>query len=165
MKIAAQNRPRTHAIPLLGLIAGLALSGAVYAQASMRADDEKQRKKATLPAPPTPHKPKPVTREREFTRPPYRPHTERDYEPWRTQRNTTPAPRPSATPAPRTQPAKSTAKPAEARDPALARCDELKRRMEQLVREEGFGGDAAHRQRIAEQKRALYQEELRYGCI
>ena len=152
-------------VHLFGLIASLAVAGAVYAQASMRAEDDKPRKKATLPAPPTPPKPRPTTNEnREFTRPPYRPHTERDYEPWRTQRNT-PAPRSSSTPAPRTQPAKTPAKPAEARDPALARCDDLKRRMEQLVREEGFGGDAARQPRIAEQKRALYQEELRYGCI
>lgn len=170
---------RMHAIQLLGVLAALAFSSAAFAQASIRSEDEKHRKKPTTSsaptphappkartqAPPTPPKPHPVTRSNEFTREPYRPRTERDYEPWRGNRQSTP-PRTSSPSTPKTQSVKSTPKPAETpRDPALARCDDLKRQMEQLVRQEGFGGDAARQQGLAAQKRALYQEELRSGCI
>ena len=160
-------------IHLLGLIAGLALLSTGYGE------DDKHRKKSTATITPTPYTPKPPAtpstpqkpksthseRNSEYTREPYRPRTERDYEPWRTNRSSPPAKSTKST-TPKTQAAKTTAKPAEAaRDPALKRCDDLKRRMEQLVREEGFGGDAARQQRIAAEKRSLYQEELRFGCI
>ena len=158
-----------HAVQLLGAIAGLAFIGAAYAQASLRGGP-------TPTTPPSstersdddwrfPAKPKAQTPSSTYTAPPrYRERTEREYDQRPTERPS-PPPRSSSTSTPRTQPVKTPAKPSEARDPALARCDDLRRRMEQLVREEGYGGDASRHQRLAEQKRSLYQEELRFGCI
>ena len=161
-------------IHLLGLIAGLALLGTGYAQ------DDKHRKKstatiaptpytpkATPPAPPpTPQRPKSNHSERssEYTREPYRPRTERDYEPWRTNRASPPA-KSTSSARPKTQAVKNTTtqKP-EPRDPALARCDKYQQRMEQVIREEQRGGDPARMQRLAEERKQVYQETMRAGC-
>jgi hypothetical protein len=128
-----------HLVGLIGsLAASLTLGGAAYAQASTRNDDE--------------YKP-----------PIYRPRTERDYEPWPTQRKSTATPKKS-TPAPKTQAAKTAPPPAEVRDPALARCDQFKKRMEQVIREEQRGGDPVRMQRLGEERKKVYQDTMRAGC-
>lgn len=164
-----------HALHFLGVIAALAFASAAYAQ---RSDDDRQRKKpssrastpyapkATTPAP-TPPKPRthPSNPNREYTREPYRPRTERDYEPWRANRQSKPPKTTSSSPStPKAQPARSAAKPAETRDPALARCDKYRARMEQVIREEQRGGDPARMPRLAEERKQVYQETMRAGC-
>ena len=144
-----------HVFHILGLIAGLAIAAG---------DDDKQRKKTA--GTPLPYAPPPKTRpsneNSEYTRPPYRPRTERDYEPWKANRSS-PPPKPAPPKAPKTQAVKNTTKP-EPRDPALARCDDFKRRMEGVIREEQRGGDSARMQRLADERRKIYQDELRAGC-
>ena len=128
-----------HAVHILGLIAGFAFMSATCAQTSSREDENR------------------------YTRPPYQPKTERDYEPWRSNRESKPA-KPTATPkTPKTQAVTTTTKP-EPRDPALARCDEYKRRMEKVIREEQRGGDPAHMKRLGEERKKVYQDTLRAGC-
>jgi hypothetical protein len=146
------------AVHLIALVAGLALAAAAYA------DDDRQKKKAShkpLPYTPPP-KTSPSNENSEYTRPPYRPRTERDYEPWKTNRSS-PLPKPAPPKAPKTQAVKNTTKP-EPRDPALARCDDFKRRMESVIREEQRGGDPARMQRLGDERRKIYQDELRAGC-
>ena len=46
----------------------------------------------------------------------------------------------------------------------LARCDTYKQRMENVIREEQRGGDPARMQRLAEERKRIYQETLRAGC-
>ena len=141
------------AVRLIGLVASLAFAAAAYA------DEDRQKKKASHTPPP---KTSPSKANNEYTRPPYRPRTERDYEPWKTNRSS-PPPKPTPPKAPKTQAVNNTTKP-EPRDPALARCDDFKRRMESVIREEQRGGDPARMQRLADERRKIYQDELRAGC-
>src|SRR5437867_12149108 len=123
-----------HAIQFLSVIVGLGCAGEAYAQAPVRG--------GPAPAPSTIER---ETPERDDYRPPvYRPSTERDYEPWRRQ----PKPPPKSTPQPKTQPATSASTP-ESRSPALARCDDFRRRMEQVIREEQRGGNPARVKALA----------------
>ena len=151
-------KPAEKLVHLIGLVAGLVFAAAAYAE------EDRQKKKTShtpLPYAPPP-KTSPSNANSEYTRPPYRPRTERDYEPWKTNR---PSPPPKATPstAPKTQAVKNTTKP-EPRDPMLARCDPYKQRMENVIREEQRGGDPARMQRLAEERKRIYQETLRAGC-
>ena len=170
------------AVQLLGLIAGLACMSAAFearAQAPLRGgpppattpsvererperdDDRPRERRRTIEQPSAPlSKPKPPASSTYTAPPRTRERTERDYDP-------RPAPRPSVSPkstsAPKTQAVRSTVAPPP-RDPALARCDEFRRRMEQVMREEMRGGDPVRMQRLAEERKRIYQEELRAGC-
>lgn len=121
------------------------------------------RKKAS-PPPSTPERVKPQASQPKpsqpkssptYVAPPQRARIERErvHEPRPTPRPSTPE-RSAASPA-QTQPARMTARPPE-RDASLARCDELRRRMERAMRDES---------RTVDERRAIYQEQLRAGCI
>ena len=123
---------------LLVLVAALGFMNAPYAQ--------------TAPLFPDTVKPKPEPRSKPHSKPHSTPPQRTHIEPRpRPPRASTPE-RPVAVQA---QPGKSAASPP-VRDVTLSRCDELRRRMEQAMRDEARSGD---------QRRAIYQEQLRAGCI
>jgi hypothetical protein len=105
-------------------------------------------------------KPKPEPRSKPHSKPhstpPQRTHVDREraHEP-RPRQPRASTPERSVAPAGQAQPTRTTASPP-VRDVTLSRCDELRRRMEQAMREEARSGD---------QRRAIYQEQLRAGCI
>jgi hypothetical protein len=147
-----------HATRLIGLVAALAFTDAPDAQTRDERFPAPPRKATPSPMPykakPESHQPKgsrPATGQ-PASRPPHRPHVEREYEPWPRPRASTPVR--AAPPAAQTQTTRTTAPPE--RDAALAYCDELRRRMERAMRNES---------RSADERRAIYQEQLRAGCI
>ena len=95
--------------------------------------------------------------------------TEREYD-WAAPSNPQPKrerSKPSSsksTAAPKAKPEKTSTPAPPPRDPDLARCDEFKKRYEQVIREEMRGGDPVRMQRLAEERKRIYQEELRAGC-
>ena len=107
------------------------------------------------------------TRKRERPDPPERP--ERDYVPKTfTHRNPPPTKRSSpASSSPKSKQAQPTSAwtPAPPRDPDLARCDDFRRRLEQVIRQEGHAGSSAAVERLAQERQTIYRAQLRGGCI
>jgi hypothetical protein len=148
----AQNRRSMHVIHLFGFVAALGFIAAPYAHGH----DERGTlfPDTVKPKPDHPKRHHPYSGQPQPSRPPQRTYIEREreYEPRPRPRASTPE-KPVA-PAVRTQSTRTTAKPPE-RDAALARCDDLRGRMERAMRNESRSGD---------ERRAIYQEQLRAGC-
>ena len=140
------------AIPLFVLVATVGFMNAPHAQTRDERVTEPPRKKSASPSMPDTVKPKAPAQpsaSQPRSSPPHRTRVEREHEP---------------RPTPGAQPTRDITRPPE-RDASLARCDDLRRRMENAMREEMRGGSAARMQQVSAERRSIYEQQLRAGCI
>ncbi|HEY5900428.1 MAG TPA: hypothetical protein VIV54_22895 [Burkholderiales bacterium] len=144
------------AIGQVQALAGLFFGALIGAAAPFEADAQAKPPLGVAPPPPKP----------EYERPQWWDDDEHAVPP---RRSWPPRDPRQATRKPPVQPKTEPAKPgspwtAPPRDEALARCDTLRQRFEQVIRAEMRGNDPATAQRLKAERQSIYEQQVRAGC-